>query len=51
MQIREWANIRAVAATAVEDRTAYDNEQEKNSEIDTIKQDVKMKRGGRTVEF
>lgn len=51
MQIREWANIRAVAATAVEDRTAYDNELEKNSEIDTIKQDVKMKRGGRTVEF
>lgn len=51
MNIREWANIRAVAATAVEDRSLYDNEQKKNSEIDKFKQDVKMKRGGRTVEF
>ncbi|MBX4261303.1 AAA family ATPase [Clostridium estertheticum] len=57
--IREWANIRAVAATAQEDRNEYSSKPEKKAitiekkpeysknEDDTIKKS----RGGRTVDF
>jgi len=50
--IREWANVRAVAATPKEDRTEY------KSELEIIKkaappknEDIKMARGGRAVDF
>jgi SpoVK/Ycf46/Vps4 family AAA+-type ATPase len=42
--IREWANVRAVAATRREDRTRY--RQEDSSSID-----VRDARGGRTIDF
>ncbi|MGH7136938.1 MAG: AAA family ATPase, partial [Pirellulales bacterium] len=44
-QIREWANVRAVAATRKEDRAEYSNEMAAEGT------DVRASRGGRTVEF
>jgi SpoVK/Ycf46/Vps4 family AAA+-type ATPase len=43
--IREWANVRAVAATRREDRTGYTQEVEKTDA------DVRVVRGGRTIDF
>lgn len=42
--IREWANVRAVAATPREDRAEYSGEKESED-------DVRVTRGGRTVDF
>jgi hypothetical protein len=41
---REWANVRAIAATAHEDRTDY-------AEASAGDGDVRASRGGRTVDF
>jgi len=61
--IREWANIRAVAATAQEDRKEYDNESYINSQppndspknnenyLDNDNSDINDSRGGRTLDF
>lgn len=43
--IRDWANVRAVAATRQEDRVEYAKEVEEASD------DVRATRGGRTVDF
>lgn len=43
--IREWANVRAVAATRQEDRSEYRQETEAGTA------DIKTSRGGRTVDF
>jgi len=59
MQIREWANMRAVAATAAEDRHEYeyilDTSNENSSKNNDIKQSahdsIKRNRGGRAVDF
>lgn len=61
--IREWANIRAVAATAQEDRKEYDNESYDNSQppedylkdnnkyLDDNQSDINDSRGGRSLDF
>jgi len=55
--IREWANVRAVAATAKEDRSEYvaKNQQEigdrKASDTFVEDDEIKKARGGRTVDF
>ncbi|MBR6616614.1 MAG: AAA family ATPase [Oscillospiraceae bacterium] len=53
IQIREWANVRAVAATATEDRNEYQHDIEsivkKESEDEQIR--LKRNRGGRSVDF
>lgn len=63
MSIRQWANIRAVAATTQEDRKEYDNQsdlkpkppEDKSSNNNNLKQDNKSdindSRGGRTLDF
>lgn len=49
VKIREWANVRAVAATRNEDRNEYVKESEKN--ILQVSEQMNKSRGGRTVEF
>lgn len=51
IRIREWANIRAVAATAREDRNEYSDKNTNDSEVAKYKDEMKQSRGGRTVEF
>lgn len=54
MQIRNWANVRAVAATAREDRNEYAREDEDRTDHpETSKQDeiIKRSRGGRSIDF
>lgn len=57
IKIREWANVRAVAATAKEDRSEYveENEHEKVIEdkdhVENKKDEIKKARGGRTIDF
>ncbi len=43
--IREWANVRAVAATSNQDRSGYDQK------IEKADVDVRVSRGGRTIDF
>jgi SpoVK/Ycf46/Vps4 family AAA+-type ATPase len=57
IRIREWANVRAVAATAKEDRSEYVNKDD-NSVIGDGKENsesnedtIKKARGGRTIDF
>jgi hypothetical protein len=47
--IREWANVRAVAATAAEDMSEIVPSKKKSPEVKTIT--VAPTRGGRTVDF
>ncbi len=47
--IREWANLRAVSATLVRDRTYYETEETKKVPDDT--KDIYNKRGGRAIDF
>ena len=61
--IREWANIRAVAATAQEDRKEYDNEvnvkpqppknypKDNQNNLEDNQSDINDSRGGRTLDF
>ncbi|WP_154663559.1 AAA family ATPase [Neobacillus dielmonensis] len=49
--IREWANIRAVAATPKEDRSEYKSEVKLVKEPPSEAEDVRMARGGRAVDF
>ncbi|PJI07519.1 MULTISPECIES: AAA family ATPase [Clostridium] len=57
--IREWANVRAVAATAKEDRAEYGEEANSKSDADSNSKvnsgndhdDIKNNRGGRTIDF
>lgn len=54
MQIRNWANVRAVAATAREDRNEYTREEiTKPDNPDDSKQEeiIKRSRGGRSIDF
>lgn len=54
MQIRNWANVRAVAATAREDRHEYEQKEESvivNTAITAQEEEVKKNRGGRSVDF
>lgn len=53
MQIRSWANVRAVAATAREDRNEYHREEpEKQKAKPTApEENIKRSRGGRSVDF
>lgn len=47
--IRDWANVRAVAATSYEDRAEYtENDKTVNSSDD---HDIRKSRGGRTIDF
>ncbi len=50
LSIRNWANVRAVSASAVEDLTTYSTEDKQPTPQD-FNADVKTKRGGRTVEY
>lgn len=50
MAIREWANIRAVAATTLEDRNKY-VEKRNTSSMQLLQDDINKSRGGRTIEF
>jgi hypothetical protein len=43
--IREWANVRAVAATSQDDRIEY------VSQVNDVADDVRTTRGGRTIDF
>ena len=50
--IREWANVRAVAATAKEDRTEYVSEQEDEvTKTLNSSDNFRHSRGGRTIDF
>ncbi|MGG4145495.1 AAA family ATPase [Paenibacillus algorifonticola] len=49
--IREWANVRAVAATPQEDREEYRLELDKPETPEPKEEDVKLKRGGRAIDF
>lgn len=53
MQIRNWANVRAVAATAREDRNEYAKEdvKEKTKEITEQEENIRKNRGGRSIDF
>lgn len=60
MAIRQWANVRAVAATAKEDRNEYseenivieDDENNKTKDLNFEKNDfVRKSRGGRSIDF
>lgn len=60
MAIRQWANIRAVAATAKEDRNEYDSENSviENKEVSSTEAEdkeqndfVRKSRGGRSIDF
>ncbi|MEH7354005.1 AAA family ATPase [Neobacillus drentensis] len=53
-QIREWANVRAVAATPQEDRKEYIKETvmvPDNGQAPDYTDDVRFNRGGRTIDF
>lgn len=52
-KIREWANIRAVAATPQEDSAEYIRSVEtfERNEVEGMDEDIRNKRGGRTVDF
>lgn len=50
-RIREWANVRAVAATLQEDRAEYKQEPRLDKSPEPEEQDVRMSRGGRAVDF
>ncbi|MBS4218453.1 AAA family ATPase [Bacillus sp. FJAT-49711] len=43
--IRDWANVRAVAATPFEDRSEY------SESVETADSDISTSRGGRTIDF
>ncbi|MBA2214182.1 AAA family ATPase [Sellimonas intestinalis] len=49
--IREWANVRAVAATAKEDRTEYVSEKEEVTKTLNSNDNFRHSRGGRTIDF
>ncbi|TDL71140.1 AAA family ATPase [Rhodococcus qingshengii] len=49
--IREWANVRAVAATPKEDRAEYKSKKEIVLSSPPKDEDVRMERGGRAVDF
>ena len=50
--IREWANVRAVAATAKEDRAEYVSEQEDEvAKTLNSSDNFRHSRGGRTIDF
>jgi SpoVK/Ycf46/Vps4 family AAA+-type ATPase len=49
--IREWANVRAVAATPKEDRAQYKSKKEVVLTPPPKDEDVNMERGGRAVDF
>lgn len=53
MQIRNWANIRAVAATAREDRNEYAKEDvgAKAKEVTEQEENIRKNRGGRSIDF
>lgn len=58
MSIRQWANIRAVAATAKEDRNEYNEENEVSMKKENVKienseknDSVRKFRGGRSIDF
>ncbi|MCK9224635.1 MAG: AAA family ATPase [Candidatus Muirbacterium halophilum] len=53
MRLREWANVRAVSATAKEDRKNYEMDGNNISEeiIEDDKQGIYKERGGRTVDI
>ena len=48
--LREWANVRAVAATLGDDRADYGKEVE-TEVMEGISDDIHSKRGGRTIDF
>jgi SpoVK/Ycf46/Vps4 family AAA+-type ATPase len=54
-QLRDWANVRAVAATQTEDRTNYADASQNNRDVNTPSSsptgDVAASRGGRPVDF
>lgn len=55
-KIREWADVRAVAATAREDRTEYQSETEEKlreeiKHTGNINENFRHSRGGRTIDF
>ena len=49
--IREWANVRAVAATPREDRKDYKQEPATIGTPDPQGEDIREARGGRAVDF
>lgn len=49
--IREWANVRAVAATPHEDRMEYKQEVRDSKAPEPVEEDVRFTRGGRAVDF
>lgn len=49
--IREWANVRAVAATPKEDRSNYKVLDKNKDTSDTTDDDISFNRGGRTIDF
>lgn len=54
LAIRKWANVRAVAATALEDRNEYKNQDEDekiNVKDEDNSDEIKKSRGGRTIDF
>ncbi|MCI9502383.1 MAG: AAA family ATPase [Hungatella sp.] len=54
IKLREWANVRAVAATATADRNEYEARTEDSMKIHAEKKsldNVRKTRGGRTVDF
>lgn len=53
ISIREWANVRAVAATAKEDRTEYVSEPETEEPSKLLSSNEKFRhvRGGRAIDF
>ena len=53
MQIRDWANVRAVAATAREDRNEYAKEDGsvESRKITEQEENVRKNRGGRSSDF
>ncbi|MCJ8171494.1 AAA family ATPase [Clostridium botulinum] len=51
IKIREWANVRAVAATAKEDRSEYLKVNEQKKDEKKGEDDIRISRGGRTIDF
>ncbi len=51
IKIREWANVRAVAATAKEDRSEYLETNEEKKDEKKPEDDIRISRGGRTIDF
>ncbi len=50
-ELREWANVRAVSATQIQDRQTYKSSQPKALENDGEKDDLETMRGGRMLDF